>query len=61
MTWESVAPRRNTAVVWMHGDFEGGRSYTVEFGDATLQMRVEREDAEAGHVDKKSNTAGGAA
>ena len=47
MTWESDATGRKTAVVWMHGDFEGGRSYTVEVaGRRDVQMRVEREDAE---------------
>ena len=46
----------------MHGTFEGGLSYTVTVvGGSGVEMRVERSEAEAVHVDKKSRAAGGPA
>ena len=42
MEWEGRAVDR-PAVVWMHGDFEGGRTYEVQMPcSAVVQMRVER-------------------
>ena len=47
MEWEGRAVDR-PAVVWMHGDFEGGRTWKVTMPcAAVVQMRVERAEGPA--------------
>ena len=58
MTWVEGDEKGRQAVVWMHGNFTGGRCYTVRAaGGSGVVMRVEREDGRAGsaveHVEKK--------
>ena len=54
MAWEGRAVDR-PAVVWMHGDFEGGRTYEVQMPcSAVVQMRVERASGPAPTKSKAS-------
>jgi hypothetical protein len=46
MAWEAGGEKGRRAVVWMHGNFTGGRVYTVTVaGGSGVEMRVERADA----------------